>query len=157
MTYSLKIGQEYILTDEDNLLAVEVANAQHVSSGALGTRGAGANAEYRLKGVLGEIVVARMLGIEPQVHDFGGPTARPDIILPNGTMIEVKNGLPMEGKSKLRTDAWYVVVQRSYDTFKIVAIRHGKDILADAVEPPAYMCPRPGTQQLNWLIGKRIE
>lgn len=107
---------------------------------------------YRLKGVLGEIAVARILGIDPQVADLGGPSGLPDIQLSDGTLIEVKCGLPMEAKSKLRLDAYYVVVNLSGDKCRIDKIRYGEDILLDATEPPEFMCPRPGTRELNWLI-----
>ena len=148
-------GYCYTLTDADRQLASVIASKQHASSGARGTRGAGSNHDFRFKGVLGEIVVARILGISPQVDDFGGPTSRPDIILVDGTAIEVKYGLPMEGKSKLRPTAYYAVVCESdqgENVYCISRYRKGEDILRDGIEPPQWMCPRPGTRELNWLI-----
>jgi hypothetical protein len=151
--YAALRTQSYTLTDVDRQIIATISNAQHASSGARGTRGAGSNIDFRLKGVTGELVVARMLGIEPQVRDTGGPDLAPDIAIGN-TVIEVKNGLPMEGKSKLRPDALYVVVS-DFDTpgtFKVTAVRYGHEIQMDDLRPPFWACPRPGTQALNYWI-----
>lgn len=145
-------GKSYVLTSDDKSLATDVALKQHNSSGARGTRNAGSNYHYRYRGVLGEIAVARMLGIEPQVADFGGPVDRADIIMPDGTLYEVKCGIPVEGKDKLRLDAWYVVVKVENDVCVVTKVKFGEDILRDSVEPPEWLCPRPGTHKLNWLI-----
>jgi hypothetical protein len=143
-----------MLTEQDKELALKIALAQHNSSKARGTRGAGANLIMRLQGVKGEIAVARMIGIEPQVRDTGGPDPLPDIILRDGTWIEVKTGLPLEAKSKLKSQALYIVVSdyQVKDTFQIMFMAWGFQIKESNLIPPSWMCPRPGTQRLNYLI-----
>lgn len=148
----LKVGQVYELTYYDDIAARAVARAQHASSGSIGTRDAGENYNYRLWGCMGELVVARLLNIKPQIRDFGGPDPNPDIVLLDGTKIEVKVGFPMEAKSKLRRDATYVVLRMRGQTFEVTHLRKGDEIFLDAMEPPEYMCNRPGTQHENWLI-----
>jgi len=146
--------KEYTFTEADKELALKISFDQHHSSGARGTRDAGANLSMRLKGVKGEIAVARMLGIKPQARDWGGPDPAADITTDDGLEIEVKNGLPMEGRDKLKDHALYIVVtDRDHpNTFKVTAMAYGHEIRAANLTPPEWMCPRPGTQRLNYLI-----
>lgn len=146
-----KYPRQITLSDDDLALAQRIANAQHLNSGRRGTRGAGSNLDYRRRGVLGEIAVARMLGIEPQVRALSGPDSAPDIVLNDGTVIEVKCGLPLEAKTKLRPGAIYVCVEGWDRHFRVSACMRAEDMIGRV--PPYGYITRAGTEDLNWWFG----
>jgi hypothetical protein len=153
------VGQAHMLSAADRAWGEEVGACQHDHSKGRGTRGKSeftglVSKPLRIAGCFGEIAVARLMGIEPQIRCEDGPDRGPDIVLADGTKIEVKNGRPMEAKSKLRMDAWYVVGRTHDNVFTVSHVRHARSIYADHAEPPAHWISRgrEATRTQNWRI-----
>lgn len=150
----LRIGQWYAYTQADRALAMDVAKRQHAASGGRGTRNAGPSLDLRYRGAMGEIAVARMLTIEPQVRALRGPDREPDIIF-QGMAIEVKAGMALVHRRQLREEALYVAVSGE-STPGIAVIHHmawGRDIRIRDALPPSFATPRDGTNGQNYWFG----
>lgn len=146
-----RIGDSWKMPPEDEAWALLIARRQHEASGARGSRGAGANEEYRVKGVKGEIACARIMGITPQVRALAGPDMACDLWL-GDVPIEVKTGHPMVWRAQVKEAALYVAIHPSRSTFTVTHIAYGYEIRAHALLPPWDWCPREGTRALNWQI-----
>lgn len=147
-------GRWWAYTEADRRLAMTIARGQHQASGARGTRGAGASQDLRYRGALGEIAVARMLGIEPQVRVLRGPDREPDIRF-QGVAIEVKAGFALVHRRQLLDEALYVAVSgpSTPGIANVVHMDWGRDIRTRNATPPAFACPRDGTGPMNFWFG----
>lgn len=151
----LRIGMSWTYTPEDLALALEIAQGQHRNSGSRGSREAGASLDLRLEGALGEIAVARMLGIEPQVRVLKGPSKRADIIH-RGEEIEVKAGLALVWRATIRDGALYVAVSGQGVTPGWTTIHHiarGEEIRRRNSYPPSWATPRGRSRDQNYWFG----
>jgi hypothetical protein len=149
------VGASWTLDDGDWLWAETVGGLQHEAQLALGnpgSRGAGINRDIRVRGAAGEIAVARMIGVMPQVRSEPSPSSEADIDTPRGTRIEVKTGLPLVWRRTLQPSSWYVVGRLDGRTFTVTHVASGAWIAAAGMEPPVAWCPRPGTAEQNWVV-----
>jgi hypothetical protein len=143
------------LFNDDELVVLEQIVKKRDDVNASNTRGGGTNLEFHRKGVFGEAVVRKLAGLPvDSVPALDTWDSGPDLEM-DGVMVEIKAGVPVEAKTKVRDGAWYVVVGLGPDRHgrhSVTAVCCSDSIWDDQAAELDAIEKRPDSRGTNYLI-----